>query len=272
MKNFKEKVVVITGGATGIGFSFAEKFGEEGAKIVIAGRRENRVNEAVEKLVNKGIEAKGTVCDVTVREQVEALADFTWKEFGKADVIMNNAGTMSVGTTVIDSTADDFMKTYNVNIFGVINGSSVFGKRFIEQGTPAAIYNIGSENSLFHGVPTGAAYVSSKHAVRAITESLREETPEFIDVSLVCPGFVRSELGEEAAMQLAMDTDKYTSIAMKQMKENKFYVVSHAYNMERINASYNEIKEAFETYAPRYDGDIEFDVRTLLAKFAEQQK
>ncbi len=264
MKDFKGKVVVITGGATGIGFSFAKQFGKEGAKIVLAARRIERVEQAVEQLQAMDIEAKGTTCDVTVRESVEALADFAWKEFGKVDVLVNNAGTMAVGPTVIDSTVDNFMSTYSVNVFGVVNGSSVFGKRFTEQGTPAAIYNIGSENSLFHGVPTGAAYVSSKHAVLAITESLREETPEFIDVSLICPGFVRSELGPEEAMQHAMDTDKYTSIAMEQIKENEFYVVSHAYNMERINARYAEVKAAFEKYAPRYEGDIEFDVRTML--------
>ncbi len=269
MKDFKDKVVVITGGATGIGFSFAKQFGKEGAKIVIAGRRQDRNDAAVSSLKELGIEAIAIPCDVTDRKSVEGLADKAWDKFGHVDVIMNNAGNMVYGKTIIDSTPDDFMKGYAVNVFGLVNGASVFGKRMIEQGTPAAIYNLGSENSFFHGVPLAAPYVASKHSALVISESLREETPDFIDVAHICPGFVKSELGDEGAMQFAMDTDKYTSIAMEQLKEGKFYVVSHAYNMKRINDRYEEIKEAFDTYAPRYEGDEEHDVRTLYQKMLE---
>jgi hypothetical protein len=67
-----------------------------------------------------------------------------------------------------------------------------------------------------------------------------------------------------------MDTDKYTSMSMKQIKEGRFYIVSHAYNMKRIDDRYNEIKKAYEKYAPRYEGDEEFDVRTMFAKIAKQ--
>ena len=92
MKDFKDKVVVITGGATGIGLGFAEAFGKEGAKVVISGRRENRLQEAVEKLASLGIEAKYQVSDATKLEDVEALADFAWDAYGHVDVIVNNAG------------------------------------------------------------------------------------------------------------------------------------------------------------------------------------
>lgn len=268
MKNFKDKVVVITGGATGIGFSFAKKFGAEGAKVVISGRREDRLQEAVKALSDIKIEAKYFQCDVTKRQEVEKLADFTWDVFGTVDVIVNNAGTSGSRIPLIDFPIEEFHKVYDVNIFGIVNGVSVFGKRFIEQGTPAAIYNIGSENSLFNAIPRGgAAYVSSKHAVLAITEILREEVPEFIEVGLICPGFTRSELVDPAATQYAMDTDKYAEIAMEQIKNGEFFIVSHAYNIVRINERHDALVKAFERYAPRYDGDEEFDVRTLIAKF-----
>ena len=83
MKDFKDKVVVITGGATGIGFSFAKQFGRQGAKIVIAARRVERINESVKKLQAMDIEVAGTQCDVSVLAEVEALADFAWKKFGQ---------------------------------------------------------------------------------------------------------------------------------------------------------------------------------------------
>ncbi len=271
MKDFKNKVVVITGGATGIGFSFAKQFGNEGAKIVIAARRINRVDEAVEKLQAMGIEARGTKCDVSVLTDVEALADFTWKEFGQVDVIVNNAGIGPAMTPVMDTTKEQVMGLLDVNLFGVWNGVSVFGKRFREQGTPCAIYNVGSENSLFDAVPMGGEYVVSKHAVLALTDILRKEVPDFMKVGLICPGLVNSELGDDG-INFGMDTHKYTSIAMEQIKAGKFYIVSHAYNMARIDARYTEIREAYENYAPRYEGDVEFDVRTIVEAMAKQNK
>jgi NAD(P)-dependent dehydrogenase (short-subunit alcohol dehydrogenase family) len=266
MKDFKDKVVAITGGATGIGFSFAKRFGEEGAKLVLSGRRENRLKEAVAKLEELGYEAKYFRCDVTEPQEVKSFADFAWKEFGKVDVLINNAGMMLPPKPFLETTLDDYRKIYEVNIFGVITGSREFAKRFIEQGTPAAIYNIGSENSLFNGVPMGAPYVSSKQTVLPITEALREETPDFVEVGLICPGFVRSELGDPENMKHAMDTDKYTSLAMEQIKAGEFFIVSHAYNIVRVTERYEQIKGAFEKYAPRYEGDDEFDIRTIFKK------
>ncbi len=269
MRDFRNKVVVIPGGATGIGFAFAKAFGADGAKILLAARRENRLAEAVDHLEELGIEAKYCICDVAEPEQVEALANFAWDTFGHADVIINNAGMMLPNMTVIDTPLESVHRIFDVNFFGVWHGSAIFGKRFIEQGTPAAIYNVGSENSLFNGVPMAAAYVSTKHAVLALTESLREEMPDFIDVGLICPGFVTSELGPPEAMAMAMDTEHYVEIAMKQIKAGEFFIVSHAYNIERINNRYEEIAKAYAAYAPRYEGDVEFDVRTLMGKLQE---
>lgn len=267
MKNFKDKVVVITGGATGIGFAFAKAFGRDGAKILLAARRENRLQEAVAQLEKLGIEARYKTCDVTNYEEVQELADFAWGTLGRVDVIMNNAGMSPPSRPVLDTPLNDVRRVFDLNFFGVWHGSQVFGRRLVEQGTPAAIYNIGSENSLFHGVPGGSAYVATKHAVLALTESLREEMPSFIDVSLVCPGFVRSELGPAEYMTLGMDTDRFVDIAMPQLRSGEFYVVSHAYNAVRISARYSEIARAYETFAPRYEGDDEFDGRSLWAKF-----
>ncbi|THB64026.1 MAG: SDR family oxidoreductase [Desulfovibrio sp.] len=269
MKDFRNKVVVITGGATGIGFSLAQRFGEEGAKLVLAARREDRLQEAVSKLSEANVEARYFMCDVTKRQEVEALADFAWEAFGRADVIVNNAGMMLHQRSMVDTPLEDVQRIFNVNVLGVWNGSTVFGKRFLEQGTEAAIYNVGSENSLFNGVPMGAAYVMTKHSVLAITEALHEEMPDHVRVGLICPGFVRSELGPSEAMAMGMDTDKYTALAMQQIKNNEFFIVSHAYNMERINTRHQEISTAFERYAPRYDGDDEFDVRSLFQKMAQ---
>jgi NAD(P)-dependent dehydrogenase (short-subunit alcohol dehydrogenase family) len=163
----------------------------------------------------------------------------------------------------------EFGNAYLVGTNLIWNGVTVFGKRLIEQGTPCAIYNVGSENSLFDGVPYGNAYVISKHAVLALTDTLRKEVADFVEVGLICPGLVNSELGEDG-INFGMDTDRYTAIAMDQIKAGKFYIFSHAYNMKRIDDRYGEIREAYETYAPRCQGGAEFDARKIFAAMAAE--
>jgi NAD(P)-dependent dehydrogenase (short-subunit alcohol dehydrogenase family) len=266
MKDFKNKVVVITGGATGIGYSFAKRFGEQGAKVVVAGRRQEKLDEAVVSLKASGVEAAGFACDVADNAQVAALADFAEENFGGADAIMNNAGVMIPPSTVIDANLAQIEFVMKVNYFGVWNGVSVFGKRFIERGLPAAIYNVGSENAFYNFVPGMFAYESAKHGLHALSDALREEVPDFIDVSFVCPGFVSSEMTAPVGGEFAMDTDRYTGIAMKQILAGEYYVVSHAHNVVRITDRYDEMIRAYETYVPRYEGDDEFDARAMMAK------
>ncbi|RFU49672.1 SDR family oxidoreductase [Paraburkholderia sp. DHOC27] len=261
MQDFNGKVVVITGGATGIGFALAKQFARHGASILIAAIHRDRLEEAAQALKPEAAAVDIFECDVTQRDQVEALAEYAWAKFGRVDVIVNNAGVGPIPSTVIDAKPEDVQQVLAVNLFGVWNGVSVFGKRFIAQGTPAAIYNIGSENAFFNAIPEGAGYVVSKHGVLAMTVALREEVPKHIEVALICPGLVRSELARET--QDGMPTDTYAEIVMKQLLAGQFYIVSHAFNFVRIGARWREIEAAFAKYAPRYQGDVEYDVRTL---------
>ena len=265
MQDFNAKVVVITGAATGIGFSLAKQFVAHGADVVIAARRRERLDEAASTLIANGGEVRVFECDVTQRDQVEALADFATQEFGGVDVLVNNAGVGPIAATVIDARREDVQRVLDVNLFGVWNGVSVFGRRFMQQGTPAAIYNVGSENCFFNAVPKGAGYVASKHAVLAMTAALREEVPDHIEVGLICPGLVQSELARETSE--GMDTDRYAALVMTQILAGEFFIVSHAYNIVRIRARNEEIERAFKKYAPRYEGDDEFDVRSLGVKY-----
>lgn len=262
MKAFQDKVVVITGSATGIGFSLARQLGKEGAQLLLSGRRQDRIDEAAAELSAEGITATGKACDVTNRADVEALADFAWNHYGQVDAMINNAGIPPVVSTVIDAAPADIQKNFGVNLFGVWHGVSVFGKRFIEAGRPAGIYAVGSENSLFFGAPGGGMYIAAKHALHGMMDTLRSEVPDFINVGLILPGFVKSEIGDN--METAMDTDRYTSMVVDQIKAHVFYIVSHAHNMVHIDKRYREITEAYAKFAPRYDGDEEFDLWTML--------
>jgi len=264
MKNFNDKVIVITGGATGIGYSFAKKLGYEGAKIVIASRRIQKVRDAVKRLRALGLEASGTSCDVSSREDVVNLKQYANKNYGRVDVLINNAGITQEQKPVFETDIELYRKLFEINYFGVLNCIQVFSEDMINTDLPAAIYNVGSENSLFSGVPQASGYISSKHALLALTESLREDAPQNLDVSFIVPGLVKSELAD--GFLKGMETDHFVEIIVEQLKNNEFYCVSHAHNMVRITKRFEDLKEAYAHYAPRYENDDEYDVRTQIKR------
>ena len=261
MQDFSGKGVVITGAAAGIGFALAKQFSSQGARVLLADIRSDRLEQAAATLQAGGAEVATFVCDVTDRAQVEALAEHAWEVFGQVDVIVNNAGVGPIGSSVIDANPADVQRVLDVNLFGVWNGVSVFGRRFLAQTTPSAIYIVGSENCFFNAVPLGAGYVASKHAVLAMTMALREEVPSHIDVALICPGLVQSDLSPETS--LGMDTDEFATRVMEQIRSGQELIVTHGYNVVRIESRYQEVAAAYRQFAPRHDGDDRFDVRVL---------
>ena len=224
------------------------------------------MQEAVAALGELSIEARYAVCDVSDPKSVEALADFAWDTFGHVDVLLNNAGITAPHFAAPDLPLEELHKIFGVNFFGVWHGAAVFGKRMIDQGTPASIYNLGSEHSFFGAVPNATAYLATKHAVLGLTEGLRSDLPDFIDVGIVVPGFVQSEMHASGVNKMGMNTDQFVEIAMKQIRLGEFYVVTHAYNIEHINARHTALSKAFDTYAPRYEGDDEYDVKSIIRK------
>ena len=257
--------VVITGGASGIGFAMAKNLGQRGGRIMIAEPDEARLADAVSALQAAGVDACYQICDVTELAQVEALADRAWAEFERVDMVFNNAGIGIGQRPIVETPIESLKAVFDVNFFGVWYGCKVFGERLIEQGTPAGIYNTGSENSIFNAVPNNGAYLASKHAVLGMTDNLREQMPDHIHIGLIIPGFVKSGL-TEAVANFAMDTDEFVQVIVQQIEDGQFYLVSHAYNLPRIQERYDELTAAFEQYAPRYDGDEEYDVRHLMAR------
>ena len=266
--SFKGKTAVITGGATGIGFALAKRMGTDGAKIFLFEPREDRLKEAIETLSQEGIEAKYFVGDVTNLEDVEALADFACAENGRADILINNAGIGGGMKSVIKTDPEDARQVFEVNFWGMWNCISVFGKRFLAEEKPASIYSVASENSLFNAFPFGGGgYVSSKHAIFGLMEVLRREAPDWLTTGVIIPGWVKSEISEaNATIPAAMDTDEYAAIIAPQIASGEYYVVSHGYNVVRFDERYDEMKAAFEKYAPRSKGDDAYDVQKFFAK------
>jgi NAD(P)-dependent dehydrogenase (short-subunit alcohol dehydrogenase family) len=191
MLDVADRTVVITGGATGIGFGLAKAFGTRGANVVIGEPRQARLNEAAAMLADSGIKARAIQLDVTDPEQLRDFAKQAFTAFGEVAVVINNAGIGQARGAVIDTPVEELQRVMAVNFEGVWRGCQEFGRRLIEQGTRAGLYNTGSENSFFVAVSHSAAYVASKHAVLGLTDCLREEMPDYISVGMIAPGFCR---------------------------------------------------------------------------------
>jgi NAD(P)-dependent dehydrogenase (short-subunit alcohol dehydrogenase family) len=267
---FSGKTAVITGGATGIGFALAKQMGAAGARIILFEPREEVLGEAVEALKSLGVDAKYRVGDVSDAQAVGALADFAWTENGRGDIIINNAGIGGPRGGIFDTDLAAARALYDVNFWGVWNGIQSFGKRYREDALPAAIYTTASENALFNALPSGGgAYVSGKHAVLGLMDVLRREVRNKaelanVETGVIIPGWVATPLSR----QMGMDADHFAEIIFAQMQAGEYYLVGHSYNIVRLRERISELEAAYAKYAPRYDGDEEFDVQINAAKLA----
>lgn len=266
MLDINNRTVVITGGATGIGLGLAKACGALGARIVIGEPRQARLDEAIATLTEVGITASAFAVDVTDPEQLAAFVDFAFDAHDEVALVINNAGIGQPLGSVIDTPFEAMQNVMAVNFEAVWRGCQLFGQRLIAQGTPAALYNTGSENSFFVAVSHSAAYVASKHAVLGLTDALREEMPDHVSVGMIAPGFVGSELIPEPMRPMGMPVDEFAGIVLPQILAGDPYVVSHGYNQVRIDERQGVIGAAYKKWAPRAEGDERFDVRELLGK------
>lgn len=269
MLELENRTVVITGGATGIGFGLALACGHRGACIVIGEPRQNRLDEAVARLEKDGIAARAYQLDVTVAAELERFADQAFTAFGDVALVINNAGVGQKSGSVVDTSLEEMRRVMAVNFEGVWLGCKVFGERLIKQGTPAALYNTGSENSFFVAVEQAAAYVASKHAVLGLTDALRSELPNFIKVGMIAPGFVGSELIPEPMRQYGMPVDQFVEIVLPQILAGEPYAVSHGFNLTRIRERQQILADAYRAFAAASLEDDRYDVSSLLKRLMD---
>ena len=262
IENFNGARIVITGGASGIGLALAKRMHADGAQLAICDTDEARVREVVIALPG----TFGAVCDVTDADALEAFVDSAVDRLGGIDVGWNNAGVMQRSAPLQNLDWDEYQRVLNVNLHAVFRGSQLFARQMIAQGTPAMILNTGSENSLFNAVPQSAAYVASKMAVRAITEALRDDTPDHVAVKLLCPGFVNTALGPEAQFQHGMDVERFADIAYPLLLSDQFYLVSHGYNAVRVREDAERILADIDAGAASAEETKAFDTYTLMGR------
>ena len=274
------KAAVVTGGGSGIGRALCLALADAGMDVLAADIDLAAAEETAAAVTERGPRGVAARCDVTDPDEVRALADTAWEALDGVDLIWNNAGV--VGTNLLLETPLEEMRwVLEVNAVGPFIGMVEFGRRFVEQGTPCRIVTTGSEHSL--GVPNAmsAPYTASKHAVLAFSDVLRREVPDFVGVSVLCPGLVSTRLweadrnrpddaggtnamGHDMAKQLfdqGMPADELAARAVVGVQRGDFVIVTHAHSRKFAAERCQEVLGAFDREElpgadDRYDIDM----------------
>ena len=257
MKEFKDKVAVITGAANGIGFGIAERCAQLGMKVVLAGINADNLSAAEEKLKPTGATILSVQTDVSKRDDVEALAQKTLDTFGAVHLLVNNAG-VGAGTSVWESTWEDWEWVVDVNLWGVIYGVKVFTPIMLAQEAESHIVNVASIAGLLPGHPC-TPYQTTKYAVVGLTENLYYSLAEQnarVKVSLLCPGWVKTSILKsernrppglqnkpgvsvnkraaleayremQKALEAGISIEEVADHLFKALKNEQFYVLTH---------------------------------------------
>jgi NADP-dependent 3-hydroxy acid dehydrogenase YdfG len=190
--NIEGKVVVITGASSGLGGATARFLAPQGARLVLGARRMDRMQALADDLKRNGGKALAIETDVTHFDQVKKLVDAAVKTYGRIDVMINNAGLMPL-SLLERLKVDDWDRMIDVNIKGVLYGIAA-ALPYMKQQKSGQVINVSSVAG--HKVrPGGAVYSATKHAVRVISEGLRQEVkPYNIRTTVISPGAVETEL------------------------------------------------------------------------------
>ncbi len=197
MKNFKDKVIVITGTASGIGRHLALQLAAEGVKVVATDINEEGLNETASMITQNGGHVLKKIVDVSNKDQIYQLAKEVVEEYGHVDGIINNAGVALGLITVEDVTYEEIEWIFGINLWGVIYGTKAFLPHLKER-PEAAIVNISSVFGLA-GFYKQAPYCMTKFAVRGFTETLRTELMDSnVLVMQVHPGGIQTNIAKNA--------------------------------------------------------------------------
>lgn len=211
--NIAGKVVVITGASSGLGEATARHLSAQGATVVLGARRVERIQALADELDGNGGRALAVRTDVTDRAQVQRLVDSAVGSFGRVDVMINNAGIMP-SSPLERLKVDDWDRMIDVNVKGVLYGIAAALPQMKRQ---LAGHVISVSSIAGHKVRAGAAvYAATKHAVRALSEGLRQEVKAYnIRTTIISPGAIATELpGSVTEPDVAAGVQKFYEVAM----------------------------------------------------------
>jgi NAD(P)-dependent dehydrogenase (short-subunit alcohol dehydrogenase family) len=271
MKDFQDKVAVVTGAASGIGRALAEKSAQEGMKVVLADVEEGALKQVEAELKAYGAEVLAVRTDVSQAADVERLAEQTFAAYGAAHLLFNNAG-VGAGTTVWESSLADWQWVLGVNLWGVIHGIHFFVPRMLAQNTEGHIVNTASSAGLISSSGLGI-YKVSKHGVVTLSETLALELEvrgAKLKASVLCPEWVNTRIMDaernrpqalqnapeeqpmspaiaaivQAMRQLAqagLPASQVAEMVFDAIRQEKFYILTHPTTKQGVQLRMEDI-------------------------------
>jgi NAD(P)-dependent dehydrogenase (short-subunit alcohol dehydrogenase family) len=205
---FKNKVAIITGGASGIGQALCEELGRRGTRVVAADLDLEGAEQVAAGIRAEGGRAEAAHLDVTRSDQIQELIDQRVSMYGRLDYLFNNAGIANLGE-VRDMTPEQWDRIIGINLMGVVYGTTAAYARMVEQGF-GHIVNMASEAGLYPVAAT-TSYALTKHGVVGLSTSLRAEGAGLgVKVSVVCPGPVESRIVDNATRSSSYKRDLFS--------------------------------------------------------------
>jgi NAD(P)-dependent dehydrogenase (short-subunit alcohol dehydrogenase family) len=268
MKEFKGKVAVVTGAASGIGRALAERSVQEGMKVVLADVEVEALAKTEADLKASGADVLAVPTDVSQARDVKALAEKTLEAFGAVHLLCNNAGVGSE-SAIWETTLEEWEWVMGVNLWGVIHGVRAFVPLMLAQNTDCHIVNTASLAGLISGPGLGV-YKVTKHAVVSLSETLHHELAERgakVRVSVLCPGVVNTRIMESARnrpghvpppappgpgssmrwealrqlMPAGMPPVQVADAVFAAVREERFYILTHPDGKEAIRTRMENI-------------------------------
>lgn len=268
MERLEGRVAVITGGASGIGLATARLLAREGMKLVLADIEQKTLDAAVAEFESDGVEVIGVRTDVSVRAQVQALAEAAWSRFGAVHILFNNAGVAVYGP-VQEMTHEDWEWAINVNLWGVIHGVETFVPRMLEQGEEGHVISTASFAGLVPNSGLGV-YCVTKYGVVALSECLyRDLRGTGLSASVLCPMLVRTqiqdsarnrpeELGgsararkrnqdeQEALQGRVLEAPEVAERVLRAIRRKELYIITHDESREFVRRRFERIDRSFD--------------------------
>jgi NAD(P)-dependent dehydrogenase (short-subunit alcohol dehydrogenase family) len=271
MREFNDKVAVITGAASGLGRAMAERCVREGMKVVLADVEVEALAETEASMKASGARVLAVPTDVSQANDVEALARMTLEVFGAVHLLCNNAGVGTRGAAVWENALPDWEWVIGVNLWGVIHGVRVFVPIMLEQDTECRIVNTASLAGLISGPGLGV-YKVTKHAVVTLSETLYHELSERgakLKVSVLCTGVVSTRIMDSARNRPArfprsepvdpasaarweafrqrvatgMPPGQVADAVFEAVRRDKFYILTHPDGNEYVRTRMEDILE-----------------------------
>lgn len=267
IREFTNRVAVVTGAASGIGRGLSGRFASEGMKLVMADIESEALAKAAQEIRSGGTEVLDVVTDVSKADQLEDLAAKAYDTYGAVNILCNNAG-VGAGGLLADLKIPDWQWVLGVNLWGVINGITAFLPRMLQSGEEGHIVNTASLAGLI-SAPFMAPYSATKFAVVAISESLFHEmnmTGSKVHVSVLCPGWVNTRIFEsernrpkdlgggsagpegdaragmlKGVLEAGLQPSQVADQVLDAIREDRLYVITHPDMLPAVEGRMNAI-------------------------------